>query len=754
MTTITWANAISGDWSTAADWSGGVVPAASDDVLIGDAGPYSVTVSSGEAAMSLELDAAGATLAVASGGSLAIGSTLDLTAGTLDLAAGGAIDGGTLAADGGVVAWNGGTLAGVTFQGVLDMSVDNSALVVGSAGIVLEGAGGVGRGEVDLTGEKSVMRLAGSQTLDGATITLGAAATLETGGSLTIGPGLVLDQIGANAVLGGVPTGGQGVLPDSITNRGTILAAGGARYFYIGGAGGRQFITNFTNLGDLEAGGKELTYIGASTVANKGAVDITAGAVIVYTYDGSVDGGGLITNSDAIDIGVSGGGGNLTLTAKSIINSGAIDIGAGAGVRLAGNFFNYGTVAASYGEIVLECSIALAGELDVTHSKIVMYGPPTGAETTAGLIQTFDLFVGENNAFALNCPLQNAGQTLTVGSNTPFGTVSVFRGVINGGTINDLGDGFIWSEGTLNGVTYEGALDLAASNQTLAIGPKGLIAEGRGGSGPGLIQVTGSDCALSFLSDPVITGLTIDISGAGDWIYFRGTETFATSTLNLGDGENLYLQPTGRTASRLTITAGGVLSASGANATLMGARPALSTLVNQGTIEVSASGGPLTVENLSFSNTGQVQVAGYASLVIAASTRLGNLTAGTFTGGAWTVGSGGSLVIQTGASSGVTTDAAFIGLDGPGSVFDCVAAGGTIALETSSGDHRGIRRARTPERPRLVVHCGHERRGNLDPPGRRIRSRQPRRHRRGGRFRRDRLRPRGQRSRRCGGRDF
>ena len=48
MASVTWLSAVSADWSTASDWSSGVVPGATDDVFLNAAGSYVVSIAAGE----------------------------------------------------------------------------------------------------------------------------------------------------------------------------------------------------------------------------------------------------------------------------------------------------------------------------------------------------------------------------------------------------------------------------------------------------------------------------------------------------------------------------------------------------------------------------------------------------------------------------------------------------------------------------------------------------------------------------------
>ena len=57
-----WANPVSGSWNTAADWSTGAVPTATDNVCITTPGEYTVTLTAGTSVKSLTLgDSSGPT---------------------------------------------------------------------------------------------------------------------------------------------------------------------------------------------------------------------------------------------------------------------------------------------------------------------------------------------------------------------------------------------------------------------------------------------------------------------------------------------------------------------------------------------------------------------------------------------------------------------------------------------------------------------------------------------------------------------
>jgi hypothetical protein len=65
--TYTWIDGTTGDWGTASDWSGGVVPDGTSNAAIAGAGTETVTVSANQAVNLLTLNDANATLAVING---------------------------------------------------------------------------------------------------------------------------------------------------------------------------------------------------------------------------------------------------------------------------------------------------------------------------------------------------------------------------------------------------------------------------------------------------------------------------------------------------------------------------------------------------------------------------------------------------------------------------------------------------------------------------------------------------------------
>jgi hypothetical protein len=122
MATIHW-NGVSGDWSTAYNWSTSTVPGPSDEAVITAPGSYTVTVTTPDTVGSVLLKDAAAMLEIQSFSALAVTGSVVVRSGTLKiegtgfpdeggiLTLGGSLDiksGGTLFLDGGTI--EGGTL--------------------------------------------------------------------------------------------------------------------------------------------------------------------------------------------------------------------------------------------------------------------------------------------------------------------------------------------------------------------------------------------------------------------------------------------------------------------------------------------------------------------------------------------------------------------------------------------------------------------------------------------------------------------
>jgi hypothetical protein len=96
LSTVSWIASTGGQWSTAADWSSGVVPQAGDDVVINKAGNLTITLAGSTSVNSVTvtgdtLSVSGGTLSLAANSSVGPSGSLTLSSATLSLATGAAL---------------------------------------------------------------------------------------------------------------------------------------------------------------------------------------------------------------------------------------------------------------------------------------------------------------------------------------------------------------------------------------------------------------------------------------------------------------------------------------------------------------------------------------------------------------------------------------------------------------------------------------------------------------------------------------
>ncbi len=208
----------SGDWSTTADWKGGVVPGSNTVAVISIAGTYTVSSSSDESISSLNLSNPDATLSVTSGTFAAAQGGIN--AGNISVGAGAELElGGNFAGPGDVSLDNGNltVISKLTLTGADTIDMNGTASIT-SAGseLVLNNSNGVisGTGEI---GDSSTGTLDLKNSLHG-TIESAAGGTLslDTGSTQIYNSGKIESL--ANSEL---------ILQSSLNNSGELIAGGG-----------------------------------------------------------------------------------------------------------------------------------------------------------------------------------------------------------------------------------------------------------------------------------------------------------------------------------------------------------------------------------------------------------------------------------------------------------------------------------------------------------------------------------------------
>ncbi len=668
MTTDTWLSGVSASWTQAADWSGGV-PSASTTANIAAAGSYLITLFGDAAAAAVTLAATGAELYQA--GVLSLSGTFHLQAGTLALA-GGTLQGGTLAFGGGQFLSTGGTLSNVAVLGALALTQADAALVVQN-GLRLAGASGSGAGSIALTGGYADLDFQGSQTVNNATISLGATGSLPgqtgaaslavthaggatSGATLTLGPQLWVRDAGGQGelVIGASSLLPGSGLPDELINQGTITASVAGSDLAITGTG------IFENEGTIGISNGATLSIGAGGFANSGTITVGAGTLAL---------GGLFPATELSALGdVTLAGGQVEITGDATNAGATISLGTGS------------SIAGSLGAIALGGTITGGTVLDAGNG--LSFAPGTG------------LLDGVTYAGTLNLSAANAAVTLTDG--TEVGTSSGGTG-----TIHDSGAGAA--------LLLRGTETL--TNATITLGSAGAAAEiGTGdawlastattatlGSSVA-VQQTGANAALAAngwspvpgigQSDTLVNAGRITAGFAGGVLAVSGYGTFINQgTITVSNGETLPVTVQQfANAGTLTIASGGVVEL-GQLTPGFGTPPAWSNagqiLVQGGTLVL---GGSITTAQL-----GTLAESGTGSSVVLAGTL--NNAGGTLTlgGGAGPV-SLSALSLTGTIAGGTISDSTGVLAPGNagGALLDGVTYDGTLAM-TQLGAYLRVR---------------------------------------------------------------
>ena len=353
MSTIDWANGVSGLFSTAADWSGGVVPGPGDTAIINasSTAPYTVTVSSAVTLGGLQLDQALATLLVqselTSNAILMEAGTLTLEHGTLQ---------GTVTQTGGtfLVSGSAGTLNGVTWQGVLDpgfVGGQKHQLKIEKS-LTLLGAGGSGPGSATFDG---AVVLDGLKTLNDATIGGYGTMTIIASAKLTLGTTLV----------------------DNLS-----LSFGTSAH---------------------------------EALVNDGVIASTGGNVLAIADTGSTQ--ATVTNDGTMS-------GNITVSVGTFTNNGLVVAAADQTIEL-----DAGTIT----------SPGAHGRIALASANLILGGTRT-AQSLANFYAAQHVSGTGSFGFGVSGTLNNAGNTLDIGTGSIFGTLDGSAvGTLSGGTVVDQG---------------------------------------------------------------------------------------------------------------------------------------------------------------------------------------------------------------------------------------------------------------------------------------------------------------------------
>ncbi len=492
----------------------------------------------------------------------------------------------------------------------------------------------------------------------------------NTAGTLVVGTGSALGAVELSGTITGgtIADAGNGIIADygtlsGVAYQGVLNLSASRALLYVAGsldvnaAGGGSGTINLT--GDEAA----VIYLGTATLddvtvdlgsvngsyldGESGKLTLGPGASVVQTgseaYLGDYYNAETFINQGTITAGYSGG--YFGIAGPGFTNAGKIAVANGDTTSIFSTAWtNTGTITATGTGTVLSFGgiWTNSGSVSVGGNALLNLGGNFSTSSLSGAT------LGSGAAVEISGDLNNTGAMLVVGTGSVFGAVSL-SGTITGGTIADAGGGIVANYGTLNGVTYQGVLDLSVANAVLyATG--NLSFEGSGGSGAGTIDLTGNDAALIYSGSNNLNNVTIDI-GSVDGSYVDGDG----GTLTFGSGTNLIQ--------------------AGAQASL-GEIYNAETFINQGALTAGYSGGSFSISGPGFANAGSITVSNGDSLNMAQLTAFTNLKNSTLTGGSYEVDAGSTLQLLDNAT--IVTDAATIILSGTSSVI--------TSLDTSSNE--------------------------------------------------------------------
>jgi hypothetical protein len=298
-------------------------------------------------------------------------------------------------------------------------------------------------------------------------------------------------------------------------------------------------------------------------------------------------------------------------------------------------------------------SLTIGGTLTMSNGTINIdpsSNPKGGSLLTVGALDfsggaiTIDANASNSNPggqLHLNGTLRQTGGTLTLRAGTPRGS-----GTISGGAIDSTGGTIVFGGGILSGVTFDGPLNLTASDDSVQLA-NGTTIVGSSGSGSGTINDTGDGSSLHFDNTQTVSNTTINLGNTNNIPYLYEDDTTGVGGQVLTLASSVLVNVTGNAA----ITSSGGNGGNGIN--------------NDGVINVAGSLA-INVDVLSFfTNEGTINIEGGS---VGISQTFTNLSANTLTGGTYEVQTSSTLLINS--NDTIATDDADIILSGVASKIE------------------------------------------------------------------------------------
>jgi fibronectin-binding autotransporter adhesin len=605
MATIYWGSGVSGTFSTASDWAGGVVPGAGDTAVINAASTsqYTVSVTSATTVGGLILDQSEAVLAIDSSFTAA---SISLEAGDLQLNQG--TLSGSVVQTGGSVYLSAGntTFDNVTWAGDLDPIFPKvkghhpmPGTLTFSVGLTLTGVNGTGKGKATFGGN---IVLNDMTTLNNATIKCATGST-ETVATITNSPTLTF---GSHLNFTGQLSLGSG---ETLTNHGIVTSTG------ISGG-------TIVNDGTFNAGAGLIDLFNPASFTNNGTVTATGYTVFygAFVNNGLIaDGigiGGSFTNNGTIDV---ASGQSLVVDYANLNapgSAGRIDLNSGT-LSVLGTFTTAQLIAVPGAQHVVATGsygTNLGGTLNNADATLNF-----GAGTALGILNSTGLAFDNNPLIATI----NGGTIVDHGGNGPLGafnlenlsfqssdsTLSMYQVtmdnvMLSGATTLDYLSGRT-NDQTLSGGTLSG---VSTINDYTYLTLDGVDITGAGGSGAVTVNLAnGGD--LEVTDAQSLAGYSIDVSGSASQAGLLTAGSGSSVTLSAGasvnvaagDGLSIADGSGGSWLNDTTISAAGTVT--------IGAYAATS-FTNDGSIAIS-TGGELNIASLgTLINNGAITISG------------------------------------------------------------------------------------------------------------------------------------------------
>jgi hypothetical protein len=332
------------------------------------------------------------------------------------------------------------------------------------------------------------------------------------------------------------------------------------------------------------------------------------------------------------------------------------------------------------------------------HASLTIGGALTISDGTLNLSSTDDdggsLTVGSLNLSGGSLNLD--GELNLNGTLSQTGGTLTLDGTVSGGTIDSTAGTLNFQYATLSGVTFDGPLNLTSTSEQQSVYfANGTTVVGSSGSGPGVINATGSFTQLFFDNTETVSNETINLGGNSSTDYLSENDTAeaghqvltleASATINVQGPASIGA---GGDFSGDGIANEGVIDQTGTGGQL---QFSMNTFTNSGTIDARTTGGSLLIFKSNFTNTGTIDATNTGTIDAANGEKVA-IEANVAGTGTDTISGGSTLEFGAGVSTAATlgdqdvdfTGAGALHLLNPASFYGEIsdfAAGDTVELK-------------------------------------------------------------------------